>query len=130
MNIENEDDWPSDEEIAHLYEIVTHEEAQRERALDLIEHERLDASALSHFNGGYMAEQNNSRVIVSDLTGSAICKNHERGTVVQLHGYGYTHRKPSFSISEHTVSLYVSVEEARDLASKLLDFLEQKEKAS
>ena len=77
-----------------------------------------------------MAGQNSSRVEINDLTGSAICADHERGTVVQLHGYGYTHRKPSFSVSEHTVSLFISVEEARDMAAKLLDFIAKKEKAS
>ena len=120
----------SDEEIEHLYQIVHSEAESYERALDLVEHERLDASALSHFNGGYMAEQNSSRVEINDLTGSAICADHERGTVVQLHGYGYTHRKPSFSVSEHTVNLYISIDEARDMAARLLDFIAKKEKAS
>ena len=119
----------SDDEIEHLYRIVHSEAESYERALDLIEHERLDASALRHFNGGYMPEPS-SRVEISDLSGSAICADHQRGTVVQLHGYGYTHRKPSFSVSEHTVNLYVSVEEARDMAAKLLEFIAQKEKAS
>ena len=119
----------SDEEIEHLYQIVHSEAESYERALDLVEHERLDASALSHLNGGYMAESN-SRVEINDLTGSAICADHERGTVLQLHGYGYTHRKPSFSVSEHTVNLYISIEEARDMAAKLLDFIADKEKAS
>ena len=119
-----------EDEIAHLYEIVTHEEAQLDRALDLIEHERLDASALNHFNGGYMPAECPSKVEIQDLSGSAVCADHERGTVVKLHGYGYTHRKPSFSVSEHTVNLYISLEEARDMLSKLTAFIDTKEKAS
>ena len=92
----------------------------------VLEHEQQEEEFFKMVNEAI----NHSKVEISDLSGSAICADHQRGTVVQLHGYGYTHRKPSFSVSEHTVNLYISVQEARDMAAKLLEFIAQKEKAS
>jgi hypothetical protein len=123
----------SDEEIEHLYRYV-HEEAESyERALDLIEHERLDASALSHFNGGYMAEKNSSQITTRSLDCSAIHKREERNVVLKVQGYGYSHRQPSFDVNANSVCLYLSVQEASEMAARLLEHvvsLQDQEKAS
>ena len=134
MNKENwPDGWPSDEEIEHLYTYVHEEAASYERALDLIEHERLDASALRHLNGGTMAKTDklDSSVDVKDFGNCSVHGGKGRRVNLSLSGYGYGQRKPDFHATPDSLNLYMSVREARAVITKLEELLKAtKEKVS
>ena len=115
-----------DEEIEHLYQVVTHEEGIVERALDLIEHRRLDPDALDGARGYEMAGSTASSAIAVSPP-----DEYYKELTLTVTGYGFTGRRPTFSVTSGRVSLMLSVEEAADLAAKLEETLKAvKEKAS
>tara|TARA_R110000824_G_scaffold36852_2_gene113979 strand:- start:836 stop:1261 length:426 start_codon:yes stop_codon:yes gene_type:complete len=138
----------SDDEVEHLYQVVTHEEGNIERALDLIEHERLDADALAHTRGyvtvsrDWNEEERREPPLDDRMSYVGVTKapraigRANRGILVQVFGHdGYTCRKPAFLCSERSVTLEVSIDEARKMAQELTEFLalhhgEEKEEAS
>ena len=114
----------SDEEISHHYEVVTHEEGNIERALDLLEHERVDTEALNHVRGyEVMADPNSSIDVEHDQRGKYL----DRAISLYGRGGGYTHRRPSFAVSSGSLTLQFSVSEAREMAIKLLDAIQDAE---
>lgn len=114
----------SDEEISHLYEVVTHEEGNIERALDLIEHERLDAEALNHVRGYEVMTDPNSRINVNH---DEKYKCLDREVTLSVGGGGYRYRRPSYAVSCGSVALMMSVAEAREMADKLLNAIQKAE---
>jgi predicted RNase H-related nuclease YkuK (DUF458 family) len=107
----------SDDEIEHLYDRVHAECESVEQALDLIEHERLDASALNYLRGYETMADPNSRIDVDhDKRGEPL----DREVTLFVRGGGYTYRKPCFAVSGSSVALMMSVAEAREMADKLL----------
>lgn len=118
-------EFPDDDEIDSLYEVVTHEEGVIERALDLIEHRRLDPDALDGARGYEMQSTASSAIAVSPPD------DYYEELTLTITGYGFTGRRPTFSVTSGRVSLMLNVEEARDLAAKLEETLKAvKEKAS
>ena len=115
----------SDDEIDHLYETVTHEEGIVERALDLLEHRRLNPDALDGARGYKMESTASSSIAVTPPD------DYYEELTLTVTGYGFTGRRPTFSVTSGRVSLMLSVEEAADLAAKLVETLKGvKEKAS
>jgi len=69
-----------------------------------------------------------SDIRVFGLEKSSIHARECRATVLKVSGYGYGQRPPSFSITENTVHLYLSTEEAQMISDKLLEFIKHRKK--
>ena len=108
--------------------VYTGEEREWDHAALVLEHEEQEEEYFK-----MQHKESPSDVRVYGMSASNAHVQDQRTIVLKVSGYGYGQRPPSFSISENYVHMYISAEEARDIAAKLLNFVlqeERREKAS
>ena len=105
---------PSKDEI--FYAAYT-EYKDWDKAAEILEHEEQE----EELQRMQEPESNSSQITTRSLDTSAIHKREERNVVLRIQGYGYAHRQPSFDVNSNSVNLYLSVQEASDMAARLLE---------
>ena len=104
---------PSKDEI--FYAAYT-EYKDWDKAAEILEHEEQEEELQQ-----MQEPESYSQITTRSLDTSAIHKREERNVVLRIQGYGYAHRQPSFDVNSNSVNLYLSVQEASEMAAKLLE---------
>ena len=82
-------------------------------AAEILEHEEQEEEYFA------MAEKLNSTVDVRDFGNCSVHGGKGRRVNLSLSGYGYGQRKPDFHATPCSLNLYMSVQEAREVITKL-----------